>query len=377
MKFKLNLDQVDEILSEFGMSLEAAKKAGAHLRSRPRTTGRKSTARIEQENLEAVDRGRDLDKIDKASDGVVLAAVRRDGIQIRFVKHQSESLQLEALRSASNGGGWRTPEIMACINDPTEAVRTEAMRLNGRAIEHVPQPWSHQLMMTAVCQDGRALESIRKITGTDGQLGPDPPEDICMAAVKQNAHSIQHIMDPSEEVQLTAVMQSGGAVVFLKKPSRKVQLAAVHNDGRAVRYLKRQLSEEVQLAAVQQDPTALQYIKNPLENVQLAAVRVDPSVILYIKDPSEEIMLEAVTRNGMLISSLVAVATKEMRLAAVRQSGHALQYLKNLPDDQELEELELEAVKQDWNAIAHVMNPSEAVLREFLTHYVTDTVHTI
>lgn len=370
MKFKLNLDQVDEILSEFGVTVQAAKQVGAHLRSRPSRTGRKSPAQIEQENLEAVERSRDLDKIENPSEHVVLAAIRRDGKQIRFVEDPPESLQMEAFRS-KNAQSWIVSDIIQCIKNPTEEVKLTAVRLNGNSLEHVPHPWSHELMLEAVRRDGKVLEIIQK------HLKSDPPEDICFAAISQNPFAIEYISDPTEEMQLAAVRQSGDALGLLKKPSYEVKLAAVRQSGDSVRHVGNPTSE-LQFEAVRQSPASIRFIKNAPEEIQLEAVRQSPfgSAFRNVNNPTEAVKIEAVSRDGMLIAS-IKNPTKEVKLAAVRQNGHALQYLKSTPvyaKQDELEELELEAVKQNWQAIEYVMNPSEAVLREFLTSWVTEVV---
>jgi len=358
LKFKLNLDQVDEILSEFGVTLKAAKEAGAHLRSRPSRTGRKSPSQIEQENLEAVERGRDLDKIENPSEHVVLAAIRRSGEQIKFVENPSERLQLEAL----NIDYWRIEGIVKSIKNLTATAKMAAVKVKGAAIKEIPQPWSRELMLEAILQDGDVLEIIKT-----QHFKSDPPEDMCMVAIRQDPTAVRYLDAPTEEMQLEAVRANGNVLENLPKASPQVKLEAVRQQGAAVRFIKNP-SLELQLEAVKQAPAAIFHIENPSEEVQLAAVRIDPGALGHIAQPTPAVMLEAFSANGMLANK--PDLTDEMKLAAVRQNGMALEFFKYTAS----EELETAAVKQNWRAIEFVMNPSEAVLREFLTHWITDTV---
>jgi hypothetical protein len=126
----------------------------------------------------------------------------------------------------------------------------------------------------------------------------DPPEEVQLAAVKQNSfdieygevnYNIKYIKNPSEEVKLAAVKQNGYAVQFIKNPSEEVQLAAVMENGCAIEYIN-EPSEQVQLAAVKKFGVAIGHIKNPSEEIKLAAVKQSCHAIHHIKNPSKEAM---------------------------------------------------------------------------------------
>ena len=88
------------------------------------------------------------------------------------------------------------------------------------------------------------------------------PEDVQMAAVKQDARTIFHIKNPTPDLQMIAVKQDGLAIEYIDNPTPKVQLAAVKRDGYAIRYIKNP-TPEVQLAAVNKNYFAIYNIKNP------------------------------------------------------------------------------------------------------------------
>jgi DNA-dependent RNA polymerase auxiliary subunit epsilon len=144
---------------------------------------------------------------------------------------------------------------------------------------------NNNLKKTYIRKRGIAFESGRRPQWYEM---PYFPEELKLAAVKQNGNAIQFIENPSEEVQLAAVQQNGYAIEYIKNPSEQVQLAAVQEFGSAIRYIKNP-SEQVQLAAVQQNGNAIRHIKNPSEQVQLAAVQESGYAIEYIENPSERV----------------------------------------------------------------------------------------
>ena len=165
---------------------------------------------------------------------------------------------------------------------PTEAEQLAAVKKDGYAIKYIKNP-SEQVQLAAVSQEAYAIDYIK-----------NPSEQVQLVAVKQEPFAIKYIKNPTKQVQLVAVKKDGYAIQYIKNPSEEVQLAAVSQDGTAIRYIKNpseqvQLaaveqtwwvinyidnpSEEVQLAAVKKNIIAIVNMKNPY-----------PSVIKYVKD---------------------------------------------------------------------------------------------
>ena len=94
---------------------------------------------------------------------------------------------------------------------------------------------------------------------------------------------------------------------------------------------------------------------NPSEEMQLAAVKQNGYVIEYIKNPSEAVQLAAVTQNSYAIR-YIKNPTEKVQLIAVRKNGGAIEYIKN-PS----EAVQLAAVKQNGNAIRYIKNPTAKV----------------
>jgi hypothetical protein len=100
----------------------------------------------------------------------------------------------------------------------------------------------------------------------------------------------------------------------------------------------------------------LEHLNTYSVEVQLAAVKQDGYIIKFIKNPSPEVQLEAVKQNSCAIQRINNPGL-EVQLAAVRNYGCSIYYIDN-PSP----EVQLEAVKQSRQAIRHIKNPSPEVL---------------
>ena len=109
---------------------------------------------------------------------------------------------------------------------PTEAEQLAAVKKDGYAIKYIKNP-SEQVQLAAVSQEAYAIDYIK-----------NPSEQVQLVAVKQEPFAIKYIKNPTKQVQLVAVKKDGYAIQYIKNPSEEVQLAAVSQDGTAIRYIK-------------------------------------------------------------------------------------------------------------------------------------------
>ena len=135
-----------------------------------------------------------------------LAAMKQDGMLVRYIANPSREVQLAAVTQ----DGF----AIQYIEEPSLDVQLAAVRQNGLAIQYIKEP-SRQVQLVAVTQDGFAIQYIE-----------EPSLDVQLAAVKQDGRAICYMRDVSPEVQLAAVRQNGLAVQYIKEPSRQVLLAA-------------------------------------------------------------------------------------------------------------------------------------------------------
>jgi len=137
------------------------------------------------------------------SEAIQLAAVKKDGLAIKYLKNPSEAIQLAAVQQDGLA--------IKYLKNPSEAVQLAAVQNYGRAIRYLKNP-SEAVQLAAVQQNGYAIEWIK-----------NPSEVIQLAAVQQNGYAIQFIKNPSETVQLVAVQRDGRAIYYIKNPSDTVR----------------------------------------------------------------------------------------------------------------------------------------------------------
>ncbi len=98
------------------------------------------------------------------------------------------------------------------------------------------------------------------------------------------------------------------------------------------------------------------YMKNHPEasdDMKLAAVRQDGYAIQFTENPSEAVQLGAVRQNGQAIQ-FIENPSEEVQIAAVKQDGYTLKLIKN-PS----EAVQLGAVRQNGQAIQFIENPTD------------------
>lgn len=108
--------------------------------------------------------------------------------------------------------------------------------------------------------------------------------------------------------------------------------------------------EPTQIRLAMKRPGLIRFLANPSPAVALAAVASDPRVIKYIKNPSEKLQIEAVSRDGLAIQHISpASRTEKVRMAAVKQNGHALYFIGNAST-----EVKKTAIERNPEAARHV-----------------------
>jgi hypothetical protein len=70
------------------------------------------------------------------------------------------------------------------------------------------------------------------------QYIPNPPEDLCMQAVKSNINYLNYIQNPSEDVCMYCIEKNYELIQFIKKPSEKVCFRALEININCFRLIK-------------------------------------------------------------------------------------------------------------------------------------------
>lgn len=93
------------------------------------------------------------------------------------------------------------------------------------------------------------------------------------------------------------------------------------------------------------------------EDEQISEVNINGHILGKMKNPSEAVCLAAVSQSGWAIQYVKnTLPSMDVQLAAVKQNGWSIGCIKN-PS----EEVQLAAVSQDGNSIQHIKSPSIAV----------------
>ena len=96
------------------------------------------------------------------------------------------------------------------INNMSDEEQLAAVKRDGWAIRFIKNP-SIEVQLAAVKQYVYAIQWIE-----------NPSPAVQLAAVKQDGYVIQYIKDPSIEVQLAAAKKSGYAIKYIENPSHEL-----------------------------------------------------------------------------------------------------------------------------------------------------------
>jgi len=128
---------------------------------------------------------------------------------------------------------WKIFEPVAVKNQslilnqhPSEAIQLAAVKKDGLAIKYLKNP-SEAIQLAAVQQDGLAIKYLK-----------NPSEAVQLAAVQNYGRAIRYLKNPSEAVQLAAVQKNGLVIEYIKTPTEAVQLAAVQKHRWAIEYIE-------------------------------------------------------------------------------------------------------------------------------------------
>jgi hypothetical protein len=215
------------------------------------------------------------------------------------------------------------------------------LRKDGLLLKSVRHQ-DESLCLIAVNQNGLALMYVKKQT-----------KAICLAAVSQHKHAIKFVKRQSKEICLTAVEHYGAALEFCKIKNGKIYAAALYQDssvfkdiskevhtknmckiavsknGYNLKYINSKfLTEELQILAIQNCGSAMQFIKNPSNELKEVAIISDPRAIQFIKNPEDDLKILVV--KNLIDPGLqwVFKQTQRICLIAVKHNYLNLKYVQ-------------------------------------------------
>jgi hypothetical protein len=210
-----------------------------------------------------------------------------------------------------------------------------AVRQNGAALRHIEKTVSHStayinLSRTVVKKHGNWLQFVKNSQRTF---------ELCMIAVQDEGLSLKHVIS------------------HMHTPENYYQLCmiAVQNDGDALKYVDTGVINyvEIAVAAVQQWSPAISHVnvQHPeFGTIALVAVRRDSRALNYIQ------------LNVMNHETLIAMA-----MIAVHQDGQTIKFFDSLQSTSVYQQLCMNAVQQNWNALQFVVAEVLGNYRELCT----------
>ena len=122
-----------------------------------------------------------------------------------YINFLSEEDQIEML--------YRHPEYIKYLKKPSEKIQMFMAKKYDVFFSYIKNPIKKALLIAASL-DGDDI--LRKSDDPNGF-----PEEVKLAAIKENGEAIKFLDNPSEEIQLAAITQNPHSRRFIKHPTEK------------------------------------------------------------------------------------------------------------------------------------------------------------
>ena len=159
-----------------------------------------------------------------------LAAVKKDGSALQYVKNQTEEICLAAVKHHAYA--------IQYVKNQTEEMCLIAVKSNYYFLEDIKNQ-TNKICLAAVKNDSRALIYVKNQT-----------DEICLVAVQKNGFLLLHVKHKTEEICLAAVKQNPWVLTIIEKQTPEICLIAVKNNGLVLKYVKNPTKEIRQSASV-------------------------------------------------------------------------------------------------------------------------------
>lgn len=164
-----------------------------------------------------------------------------DPLYIKYIENPNEEEQIAAVK--------RNGMVIRFLNAPSDDVKREAILNNPLCIEYI-EDLSEDLGILAVRLLWNSIKYIKNLT-----------DNIMREAVKSKGWAIQFIENPSEEIKLLAVAKDFDAIKYIKNPSEAVQIKAIETYWGAIRFIDNP-TLEARRTAIKIDEESINYIMN-------------------------------------------------------------------------------------------------------------------
>ena len=268
------------------------------------------------------------------------AILRANPVNIRYLDPQPEHLQLFALEQV----------VDQAKNKAWASIHEEVQRF----FENYIVAASRAVKLAAL---NHAPNLIRHFS----EHASDPEFQTIVVEKSPNHQNIQFLTDLSEDLLIQSIDKFKGymAVYINKLPVASNQLIEAFVD-RAPNYVecldKKYRTPDILMRAVKLNSKVIgrldvdEYFPELLET----AIKLKPAVIEDIHQPSIELQILAVTLYPPAINRLDKPVAYEVQLAAVKQDGMVLKYIRHIAR----REVQYQAILQNPEAIQYVKKPT-------------------
>ena len=147
---------------------------------------------------------------------------------------------------------------------------------------HVSDSWQYQEPIYDVFSQLNAVkrdpENLRRCRSS---CGKEISEEVCLAAVEQDGHTLSYVKNPTEKTINVAVATTPAAIQYVKisdeiteEKYKKLALNAVKRAKRILSCVTEFQDEEIQLAAVRKDKTNIRWLDEPTEETMLDIINM-------------------------------------------------------------------------------------------------------
>ena len=201
-----------------------------------------------------------LEKIENPSDDIIMAAVKKNGNVIKFIKNQSFEMRKIAIES--------NPLSVQYMDDLEEELQVLAVKLLWNSLKYIKNP-SYKVLEEAVKVKGWAIQYIEA-----------PDEKLCLLAVNNDYDAIKYIKNPSKETQLMAIEKSWNAIKYISNPSLEAKRKAIIENEEAISFCNYDI-EELKI-----------FISDNIKVVKYVYELIDPELVV-------EVLMEKLEKDNM------------------------------------------------------------------------------
>lgn len=328
-----------------------------------------------------------------------LAAVKSDGMALQFIEEPSFELIWTALQK--NGAAiqfvknqkveycdlavHRTPSCLQWIRDQTEKQILISVKAAGLNIRFA-QFQNETIAWAAIQQDATSLRAIENLTfemakvavnewGSAIQYIHEQNIELIKIAVRREPAAFVFVQDKTTEIRKIAFTENPEITKFenfrtqILKPKYVVDVSHLNNmkvqteseiifqinnqtyDSSLLAFVKKQ-THKICLESVSKYGKTLRYVHNKTEDIVLAAIANDHTAMAYVSNKkfSEQFFIRCMKVDGRCLA-FSKMRTPAIEMAAVKQNWEALQYVT-----EPTEQLCIEAYSQDVRALRYLWN---------------------